>query len=71
MACDLFASNLLIATNLDTLTLQVKAVKLRPGINTHNGCGIDGELLRVKGQVLCSLLPEQCRLIGRPARDRL
>ncbi|XP_010933775.1 sphingoid long-chain bases kinase 1 [Elaeis guineensis] len=51
--------------------VKVKSVKLRPGINTHNGCGIDGELLRVKGQVLCSLLPEQCRLIGRPARDRM
>ncbi|KAG1365127.1 putative Sphingoid long-chain bases kinase 1 [Cocos nucifera] len=51
--------------------VKVKAVKVRSGINTHNGCDIDGELLCVKGQVLCSLLPKQCRLIGRPARDCL
>ncbi|GER46307.1 sphingosine kinase [Striga asiatica] len=43
----------------------VKSVKIKPGKHTHNGCGIDGELFRVNGQVMCSLLPEQCRLIGR------
>lgn len=50
---------------------QVKSVKLKPGANTHNGCGIDGELCRVKGQVLCSLVPEQCRLIGRQCRQSI
>ncbi|XP_042452058.1 sphingoid long-chain bases kinase 1-like [Zingiber officinale] len=49
--------------------IKVKSVKIKPGTGTHNGCGIDGELLRVKGQVMCSLLPTQCRLIGRPAED--
>ncbi|XP_073002189.1 sphingoid long-chain bases kinase 1-like isoform X1 [Typha latifolia] len=51
--------------------VKVKSVKIRAGPNTHHGCGIDGEFLFVKGQVLCSLLPEQCRLIGRPVKDRL
>lgn len=50
--------------------VKVKSVKLRPGMVSHNGCGIDGELFSVNGQVICSLLPEQCRLIGHPARDR-
>ncbi|CAI9769482.1 unnamed protein product [Fraxinus pennsylvanica] len=45
--------------------VKVKAVKIKPGKHTHNGCGIDGELFPVNGQVICSLLPEQCRLIGR------
>ncbi|KAL5977921.1 Sphingoid long-chain bases kinase 1 [Asimina triloba] len=45
--------------------VKVKSVKVKPGKSTHNGCGIDGELLAVNGQVVCSLLPEQCRLIGR------
>ncbi|KAL4561233.1 hypothetical protein LXL04_033396 [Taraxacum kok-saghyz] len=45
--------------------IKVKSVKLKPGKRTHNGCGIDGELFRVSGQVVSSLLPEQCRLIGR------
>jgi len=47
--------------------VKVKSVKLRPGAKTQVGCGIDGELLQAKGQVLCSMLPEQYRLIGRPA----
>lgn len=46
--------------------IKVKSVKLKPGKSTHNGCGIDGELFRVSGQVVSSLLPDQCRLIGRP-----
>ncbi|XP_043725108.1 sphingoid long-chain bases kinase 1-like isoform X2 [Telopea speciosissima] len=46
--------------------VKVKSVKINPGKNTHNGCGIDGELLSVNGQVISSLLPEQCRLIGHP-----
>lgn len=50
--------------------LQVKSVKIKPTANTNNGCGIDGELLRVSGQAFCSLLPEQCRLLGRPAKAR-
>ncbi|KQJ97462.1 sphingoid long-chain bases kinase 1 [Brachypodium distachyon] len=49
--------------------LKVKSVRLKAGPNTHDGCGIDGELLHVKGQVRCSLLPQQCRLIGRPAQN--
>ncbi|KAK6121501.1 hypothetical protein DH2020_044761 [Rehmannia glutinosa] len=45
--------------------IKVKSVKIKPGKHTHNGCGIDGELFPVNGQIICSLLPEQCRLIGR------
>ncbi|KAI3448778.1 hypothetical protein Pfo_005443 [Paulownia fortunei] len=45
--------------------IKVKSVKIKPGKHTHNGCGIDGELFPVNGQVIGSLLPEQCRLIGR------
>lgn len=52
------------------LTLQVRSVKLRPAANTNGGCGIDGELIHVDGQAFCSLLPDQFRLIGRPAKDR-
>ncbi|XP_020597540.1 sphingoid long-chain bases kinase 1-like [Phalaenopsis equestris] len=48
--------------------VKVKSVKVRPGKKSHAACGIDGELLPVNGQVLCSLLPEQCRLIGNPSR---
>ena len=44
-------------------------MRLKAGPNTHDGCGIDGELLHVKGQVRCSLLPQQCQLIGRPAKN--
>ncbi|XP_065627831.1 sphingoid long-chain bases kinase 1 [Quercus suber] len=47
--------------------VKVKSVKIKPGKHTHNGCGIDGELFRLNGQVISSLLPEQCRLIGRSA----
>ncbi|KAM5566320.1 hypothetical protein ABKV19_014820 [Rosa sericea] len=44
----------------------VKSVKIKAsGKHTHNGCGIDGELFPLNGQVVSSLLPEQCRLIGR------
>ncbi|KAJ0815948.1 putative sphingosine kinase [Helianthus annuus] len=45
--------------------VKVKSVRLKPGKSTHNGCGIDGELFQVSGQVVSSLLPDQCRLIGR------
>ncbi|KAK8714203.1 hypothetical protein V6N13_149397 [Hibiscus sabdariffa] len=45
--------------------VKVKSVKIKAGKHTHNGCGIDGELFPLKGQVVSSLLPEQCRLIGR------
>ncbi|XP_022139015.1 sphingoid long-chain bases kinase 1 [Momordica charantia] len=45
--------------------VKVKSVKIKPGKHTHNGCGIDGELFPLTGQVVSSLLPEQCRLIGR------
>ncbi|KAG6436752.1 hypothetical protein SASPL_101654 [Salvia splendens] len=51
--------------------IKVKSVKIKPGKHTHNGCGIDGELFPVKGQVLCSLLPEQCRLVGNPSSPSL
>ncbi|XP_042504992.1 sphingoid long-chain bases kinase 1-like isoform X4 [Macadamia integrifolia] len=49
--------------------VKVKSVKIKPGKSTHNGCGIDGELLSISGQVISSLLPEQCRLIGHPPSD--
>ncbi|GLJ56160.1 hypothetical protein SUGI_1205580 [Cryptomeria japonica] len=47
---------------------KVKSVKLKPGKNVHQGCGIDGELRPLNGPILTSLLPEQCKLIGRPVR---
>ncbi|XP_074560268.1 sphingoid long-chain bases kinase 1-like isoform X2 [Curcuma longa] len=50
--------------------VKVKSVKIKPAANTNNRCGIDGELLRVDGQALCSLLPEQCKLIGRRAKEQ-
>lgn len=46
--------------------VKVKCVKIKPGRHSHNGCGIDGELFPVQEQVITSLLPDQCRLIGRP-----
>ncbi|ONM05105.1 Sphingoid long-chain bases kinase 1 [Zea mays] len=49
--------------------VKVKSVRLKAGPNTHDGCGIDGELLHVKGQVRCSLLPQQCQLMGRPVKN--
>lgn len=48
--------------------LQVKSVKLKPGKNDHQGCGIDGELRHLNGPISTCLLPEQCKLIGRPVR---
>ncbi|XP_009593622.1 sphingoid long-chain bases kinase 1 [Nicotiana tomentosiformis] len=45
--------------------VKVKAVKIKPGKHSHSSCGIDGELFPVNEQVISSLLPEQCRLIGR------
>ncbi|CAL5010140.1 unnamed protein product [Urochloa decumbens] len=47
--------------------VKVKQVKIRPVGNTHNGCGVDGELLRGEGKAewQCSLLPAQGRLLGR------
>ncbi|KAM7277012.1 hypothetical protein ACFE04_018878 [Oxalis oulophora] len=45
--------------------IKVKSVKIKAGKHTHNSCGIDGELFPLNGQVVSSLLPEQCRLIGR------
>ncbi|EOX98982.1 Long-chain base (LCB) kinase 1 isoform 1 [Theobroma cacao] len=45
--------------------VKVKSVKIKAGKHTYNGCGIDGELFPLNGQVVSSLLPEQCRLIGR------
>jgi hypothetical protein len=46
---------------------QVKQVKIRPVGNTHNGCGVDGELLCGEGKTewQCSLLPAQGRLLGQ------
>ncbi|XP_073278281.1 sphingoid long-chain bases kinase 1-like isoform X2 [Primulina huaijiensis] len=49
--------------------IKVKSVKVKPGKRTHSGCGIDGELFPINGQAICSLLPEQCRLIGRSSRS--
>ncbi|KAJ8446359.1 hypothetical protein Cgig2_019252 [Carnegiea gigantea] len=51
--------------------VKVKSVKVKPGKHSHDGCGIDGELFPVHGQVITSLLPEQCRLIGRPPNRRV
>ncbi|TVU21661.1 hypothetical protein EJB05_31311, partial [Eragrostis curvula] len=50
--------------------VKVKQVKIRPVGGTHNGCGVDGELLRAEGQAewQCSLLPAQGRLLGRHPR---
>ncbi|KAH1192348.1 Sphingoid long-chain bases kinase 1 [Glycine max] len=45
--------------------VKVKSVRIKPGKHTHSGCGIDGELFPLNGQVISSLLPEQCRLVGR------
>ncbi|CAO2199897.1 unnamed protein product [Urochloa humidicola] len=47
--------------------VKVKQVKIRPVGNTHNGCGVDGELLagEAKAEWQCSLLPAQGRLLGR------
>ncbi|KAM1520388.1 hypothetical protein ACFX1X_010929 [Malus domestica] len=46
--------------------VKAKSVKIKvSGKHTQNGCGIDGELFPLNGQVISSLLPEQCRLIGR------
>ncbi|XP_012463741.1 sphingoid long-chain bases kinase 1 isoform X1 [Gossypium raimondii] len=44
--------------------VKVKSVKIKAGKRTHNGCGIDGEFFPLNGEVVSSLLPEQCRLIG-------
>ncbi|KAF9603763.1 hypothetical protein IFM89_037849 [Coptis chinensis] len=51
--------------------MKVKSVKIKPGKTNNSGCGIDGELLSVNGQVISSLLPDQCRLIGRPVTRRV
>jgi diacylglycerol kinase family enzyme len=45
--------------------VKVKSVRIKSGKHTHSGCGIDGELFALNGQIISSLLPEQCRLIGR------
>lgn len=45
--------------------VKVKSVRIKSGKHTHSGCGIDGEFFPLNGQVISSLLPEQCRLIGR------
>lgn len=59
--------NILDLNNLTVISIemQVKSVKIKAGKHTHNGCGIDGEFFPLNGQVVSSLLPEQCRLIGR------
>lgn len=51
--------------------VKVKSVRLKQGNNTKTGCGIDGELLPVNGQVVSSILPEQCRLIGRSPNSKI
>ncbi|WVZ95045.1 hypothetical protein U9M48_040851 [Paspalum notatum var. saurae] len=47
--------------------VKVKEVKIRPVGNTHNACGVDGELLRAEGKTewQCTLLPAQGRLLGQ------
>ncbi|XP_010521743.1 PREDICTED: sphingoid long-chain bases kinase 1 [Tarenaya hassleriana] len=44
--------------------VKVRSVRIRAGSKTHNGCGIDGELFPLNGEVISSMLPDQCRLIG-------
>nr|BAH20145.1 AT5G23450 [Arabidopsis thaliana] len=44
--------------------VKVKSVKIKAGKNTHDSCGIDGELFALHGEVISTMLPEQCRLIG-------
>ncbi|POO04172.1 Diacylglycerol kinase [Trema orientale] len=51
--------------------VKVKSVKIKASGKTHNSCGIDGELFPLNGQVVSSLLPEQCRLIGRSHSHRV
>lgn len=51
--------------------IKVKSVKIKPSKTTISGCGIDGEHVSLKGQAISSLLPEQCRLIGRPVTRRM
>ncbi|XP_031372097.1 sphingoid long-chain bases kinase 1 [Punica granatum] len=51
--------------------IKVKSVKIKPGKHCHSGCGIDGELFPLNGPVISSLLPEQCRLIGRSPSHRI
>lgn len=51
--------------------IKVKSVKIKAVKHTHNGCGIDGEFFPLNGQVFSYLLPEQCRLIGRPASHHI
>ncbi|CAH9123027.1 unnamed protein product [Cuscuta epithymum] len=50
--------------------VKVKSVKLKSGKRTHSGCGIDGELFPVNGTVISTILPEQCRLIGRSSLNK-
>jgi hypothetical protein len=42
--------------------MQVKSVRIKSGKHTHSRCGIDRELCVLNGQIISSLLPEQCRL---------
>lgn len=49
--------------------IKVKSVKIK-GKQAQYGVGIDGELFPVNGQVVSSLLPEQCRLIGRSSNSK-
>ncbi|CAH8303970.1 unnamed protein product [Eruca vesicaria subsp. sativa] len=44
--------------------VKVKSVKIKAGKQTHDSCGIDGELFALNGEVISTMLPEQCRLIG-------
>ncbi|CAG7871945.1 hypothetical protein BRARA_F02587 [Brassica rapa] len=44
--------------------VKVKSVKVKAGKQTHDSCGIDGELFALNGEVISTMLPEQCRLIG-------
>lgn len=51
--------------------VKVRSVKIKALKRTHNSCGIDGELFPLNGPVISSMLPEQCRLIGRSPGNRL
>ncbi|KAJ3692626.1 hypothetical protein LUZ60_011721 [Juncus effusus] len=44
--------------------VKVKSVKIRAVGKTQKGCGIDGELISENGEIKCSLVPQQLKLLG-------
>ncbi|CAH8365094.1 unnamed protein product [Eruca vesicaria subsp. sativa] len=51
--------------------VKVRSVKVKAGKQTHDSCGIDGELFALNGEVISTMLPEQCRLIGNAPERHL